>query len=496
MCPIAPALSRIRPRVYLGGACPCPLDPAGAPASPAATPAMSLLGFAPATFARRRTRALQGLGAGAMVLPSAPRIYRGGDAELPYRPDSELFYLTGWQEPEAVLVLRGFADEARVVLYVAPRDAEAERWTGIRAGPAGAAERLELDDVRPMARLADELTGLLVGADQVHFRLGTAHGAGGEPRQVATRGVLEALAVARRRGARTGSGPRGVVDPGGVLDELRLRKDAEEVAALRAAAAATVAGFQAALARVRQGVTREAQVEAALVAGFRNAGAAGPAFAPIVAAGRNACILHYDRNDGPIEAGALVLVDAGAEVRLHAGDVTRTFPASGRFTPGQRALYEVVEAARAAGVAAARPGSPVAGVHEAASRELARGLVALGVLEGDPATLFEEGALRPFFPHRTSHWLGLDTHDPGDYVVDGAPRALEPGMVITVEPGLYLPPAGLFEGLELPDPDPAAPWRGLGIRIEDDVLVTPDGPENLTAELPTDPDALEALLGG
>ncbi|TVP42172.1 MAG: M24 family metallopeptidase [Gemmatimonadales bacterium] len=455
-------------------------------------------GFPPSTFQRRRSAALHRLGKGVMVLPSAGRVYRAGDSELPYRPDSELFYLTGWTEPDAVLVLRGFADDARVVLYVAPRDPAAEQWTGIRMGPGAAAERLGLPpaDVRPLERLSSELPGLLTGADLVHARLGEAHGVGEDVGSVVVRSTVASLALARRRGARTGSGPRGIVDPGGILDELRLFKDAEEVRAMRAAADASVAGFEALFDRVVAGIDGEAEAEAELLRAFRRAGASGPAYAPITAAGVNACILHYGANDAPILEGDLLLVDAGAEVRMYAGDISRTIPVSGRFSTRQRELYEVVEAARASAVEACRPGRTVEAVHEAASLALVRGLVDLGVLSGDPAVLLAEEALRPFFPHRTSHWLGLETHDPGDYAREGRARLLEPGMVLTVEPGLYLPPPGLFQGLDLPDPDPAAPFRGLGIRIEDDILITDDGPENLTAALPTDPDALEARLTG
>jgi Xaa-Pro aminopeptidase len=455
-------------------------------------------GFSPAIFHRRRSTVLARLGSGTMVLPSAPRLYRAGDSELPYRPDSELFYLTGWTEPDAVLVLRGFADEARCVLFVAPRDPAAEQWTGVRMGPAAAAEALGLPpgDVRPLERLAVELPGLLLGADLVHARLGEARGLSEDVGALALRGILSALALARARGSKTGTGPRGVVDPGGILDELRLVKDPEEVVALREAARASMAGFEALFDGLVTGLASEAEAEAELLRAFRRAGASGPSYAPIVAGGVNACILHYAENRAPLRSGDLLLVDAGAEVRLYAGDITRTVPVSGRFTPPQRDLYQVVEAARASAVEACRPGRTLASVHEAASRALLRGLVELGVLRGDPELLLAQGVLQPFFPHRTSHWLGLNTHDPGDQVVGGAPRILEAGMVLTVEPGLYLPPEGLFGGAALPQPDLAEAFRGLGIRIEDDILVTDQGPENLTAALPTDPDALEARLSG
>jgi Xaa-Pro aminopeptidase len=431
-----------------------------------------------------------------MLLPSAPRGYRSGDSELPYRPDSELFYLTGWREPEALLLLRGFADEAREILWVADRDPAAERWTGVRKGPEGARRALDFPDVRPLSRMVDELPGLLAGADRLHLRPGRGPDAGAELRTLVLRAAFEVLATARARGAKTGTGPRGLVDPGGILDELRLRKDLEEISLLRAAAQASVAGFEAAFDRVRRGVTHEYQVEGALLGAFREAGAAGPAYAPIVAAGRNACILHYGANDAPVVEGDLLLVDAGAELGLYAGDITRTFPASGRYSEAQREICRIVDEARAAGVNAVRPGATIEEVHRAASVVLALGLVELGILGGDPEEALERGELAPWYPHRTSHWLGLDTHDPGDYVVEGSPRVLEPGMVLTVEPGLYFPPAGLFGDGDAPDPDPAARWRGIGVRIEDDVLVTDDGFENLTGALPSGPEALEERLGG
>ncbi len=431
-----------------------------------------------------------------MLLPSAPRGYRSGDSELPYRPDSELFYLTGWKEPDALLLLRGFADEAREILWVADRDPAAERWTGVRKGPEGAARALGFPEVRPLSRMSGELPGLLAGADLLHVRPGRGPDAGAGVRTTVLRAALDALSMARARGGKTGTGPRGLVDPGGILDELRLRKDPEEIALLRAAAAASVAGFEAAFDRVRRGVTHEYQVEAALLGAFRETGATGPAYAPIVAAGRNACVLHYGANDAPIVEGDLLLVDAGAEFGLYAGDITRSFPASGGFSEAQREICRIVDEARAAGVRTVRPGATVEDVHEAAAAVLARGLVDLGIVEGDPDEARAGGALASWYPHRTSHWLGLDTHDPGDYVVNGAPRVLEPGMVLTVEPGLYFPPAGLFEDGDALDPDPAARWRGIGVRIEDDVLVTEDGCENLTGALPSGPEALEERLRG
>jgi Xaa-Pro aminopeptidase len=453
-------------------------------------------GFSTAQFIRRREEALRRLGEGVMVLPSAPILVRSGDSELAYRPDSELFYLSGWMEPDSVLLLRGFADEHREILYVMPRDPAKEQWTGLRKGPEQAGSPGGIPEVRSLAHLAEDLPALLEGADLIHARLGSLPPGEDSVQGVTGRAIFSALSQARSRGARRGRGPRGVVDPGGILDELRLRKDPEEVEALRAAARATVLGFEAAFERLqRGGVGWEWEVEAELVRGFRMAEGGVPAFAPIVASGARGCILHYTENRGAIEEGDLLLLDAGAEVRLYAGDISRTIPVSGRFSTPQRELYQVVEGARVAAVEAIRPGTTVAEVHEVASLTLAQGLVAIGALKGDPETRFREGALRPWFPHQTSHWLGLDTHDPGDYAHRDTPRPLEPGMVLTVEPGLYVPPLG-FLGAVLPEggADLFAPYRGLGIRIEDDVLVTEEGREVLTEVLPTDPEILEMRL--
>ncbi len=432
-------------------------------------------GFPQDVFVERRARVLDALEDGAMVLPAAPILVRAGDSELPYRPDSELFYLTGFTEPECVLVLRGFADEARVVLFSRPRDPKAELWTGARVGPEEARSLLSVDEGRSIEELDVQLPSLLEGADRVFFRLGR------EPRSEV--GVLAALKKARTEGRAKGSGPRGTMDPGVILDDLRLRKDPKEIEAIREAAAITVRGFEAAFARLRPGMG-EWEMEAELEATFRRLGAVGPAFASIVGSGANGCVLHYIENSRRMEAGDLVLVDAGAESRMYASDVSRTVPVSGRFSPEQRDVYEVVEAARKEAVGTIRPGARLSDVHDGVVRQLVRGLLELGVLEGGEEGLIEAEAYKPFFPHRASHWLGLDTHDVGDYARNGTSRQLETGMVLTVEPGLYFAPS-----------DEETPFVGTGIRIEDDVLVTDDGAEILTAGLPTDPERVAALVG-
>ena len=430
-------------------------------------------------FARRRRQVLERLGDDAMILPASPALIRSRDSELPYRPDSELFYVSGCREPEAVLVLTGRSSDASSVLFTRARDPEQERWTGPRVGVDAAPTLYGIDRAFPVAELARRLPELLDGVGRVHHRLGV------HPSLDTL--VVDALRVARVRGTRTGKGPRAVVDPGGILDELRLRKGPEEIAALREAVAATIRGFRAGMAMTAPGVG-EWEIQAEVEAAFRRAGAAGPSFGTIVGSGPNGCVLHYVENHRRVADGDLVLLDAGAEVRMYAGDLTRTFPASGRFSPEQEAVYDVVESARRAAVDAVAPGVTVQEVHREAETQLLLGLRELGLLSGSVDELRARKAHRSYFPHRTSHWLGMDTHDPGDYVVDGGNRPLEPGMVLTVEPGLYFPPG--------PDGSPPDhPFAGIGIRIEDDILVTDEGRDVLSAALPTDPAQVTALVG-
>jgi Xaa-Pro aminopeptidase len=427
-------------------------------------------------FARRREQVLSQLFDGAMVLPAAPVRYKSGDSDYLYRPDSELFYVTGLTEPDSVAVLRGFADEERFVLFVPERDAKAERWSGPRLGPDRAAELLGADRAFPIGEVADRLPNLLEGAHLLHYRLGVDH---------RTQTLVEqALARGRALGQRRGTGPYGVMDPGQILSSMRRVKDRNEVAAIREAVGVTVQGFRAALQATAPGVT-EREIQALLESTFLIAGAERPAFATIVGSGANACVLHYVENGRRVEEGDLVLIDAGAEKGLYSGDVTRTVPASGRFSGEQRAVYEVVLEAQRAALETVAPGIPVDRIHRAAVRKLIEGLLGLGVLRGNLDELVSEKAHEPYFPHQTSHWLGLDVHDTGDYVAGGESVLLEPGMVLTVEPGLYLPR----------NDDHLAGFAGIGVRTEDDVLVTEEGAEVLSAELPTDPSELEPLVG-
>lgn len=444
-------------------------------------------------FARRRDRFLELCGSGVAVLRAAPELTRPGGGEVPYRQHGNLFYLTGWPEPEAVAVLTPYDEEHRFTLFVRPRDADREVWTGPRIGVEGARERFGATAVYPITELAERLPELLRPASRVWYALGV------DP--ATDRLLVDLMVQFRRTRPRTGYGPTAVEDPAPLLGRLRLVKEPAEIARLRRAAGIAVAAHRAAIAHVRPGAG-EWELQALLEHGFRDAGAAGPAFPSIVAAGPGATVLHYTANNRRIAAGELLLLDAGAEWQGYCSDISRTVPVSGRFTEPQRALYEVVLSAQRAALRTVRPGATTTDLHDAAVREITTGLVRLGILRGAADDLIREEAYKPFFMHQTSHWLGLDVHDAGPYREPAAlhpasvpprpdaspphPVRLEPGMVLTVEPGVYI--AATAEAAP-------EPFRGVGIRIEDDVLVTADGHEVLTTGLPVDPQEVERLVG-
>ena len=434
------------------------------------------MGFSAQTFALRRERALADLEGSVLVLSSAPPSFRSRDTETRYRADGELFYLTGVVDPGAVAVLRAGGDGGDFVLFVRPRDAAEERWSGERLGPEDAAQVFGADVAYSAETLPDRLPDLLAGADDVYFRLG------GEAEL--ERLVVVALRTARLRGTRRGVGPYGVVDPGRLLDRMRLLKSPQELETMRRAAEITVDAFSEMLAAVRVGAG-EWQLEAVIDGAFRRRGAMGPAFPTIVGSGPNSCVLHYRDNARVICEHDLVLVDAGAELNLYAADVTRTFPAAGRFTDAQRVVYDVVLAAHQSALGAVRPGATVESVHHAARDVVVEGLLSMKVLRGSRDESIAEETYKPFCPHQTSHWLGLDVHDVGDYQCGESSRALEPGMVMTVEPGLYFP-------LSLQE---ETAYSGIGVRIEDDVVVTSAGHEVITEGLPVTVDGIEALIG-
>ena len=430
-------------------------------------------------YRRRRERFLEQIGGGVAVLCAADELIRGRDSELRFRQDGDFHYLTGFREPDAVAVLTPHDEGSRFTLFVRPRDPEKETWNGPRAGVEGARERFGADAAHPLSELDERLKGLVEPGDALWYSLGS--------NAEMDRRVIELLRHFRGKRARSGKGPAEVREPTLLLDAMRRVKEPGELDALRAAARLTAQGHVAAMRAAHPGIG-EWELEAILDATFRSGGPdAGSAYATIVGSGANATILHYITNDRRTEDGDLVLVDAGAELGAYAGDITRTFPVNGRFTPAQRAVYDVVLAALEAAIAVARPGARIGEGHEAARRVLVEGMVSLGLLSGEVDALIETEEYKRFFMHQTSHWLGLDVHDPGAYRdPDGEWTVLRPGMVFTVEPGLYV--AADAEGVP-------AELRGVGVRIEDDVAITEDGCEILTRDVPVAADEVEALVG-
>ena len=425
-------------------------------------------------FAARRKQLLEAMGDGVAVFPSAPLAIRNHDVEHPYRQNSDFYYLSGFDEPESVLVLSNQHEEHRAVLFVRPRMPEREIWDGPRAGVEGAVERFGVDAAFPIAEIADRLPDYLGNVERVLYRLAD--------NEYFDRTLFECLRHLRRGGRRGVSAPETVIDPSAHLHEMRLRKSEREIELMRRAAAITTEAHLSAMRLASHGV-HEYELDAELLHVFRKHGSERPAYESIVGSGPNATILHYRAGSRTMNDGELVLIDAGCEYEYYASDVTRTFPVNGRFSPEQRALYGVVLAAQKSAVEAVRPGVTLEEIHRGAVRSMTEGLVEIGLLHGAIDTLIEEKKYEPFYMHRTSHWLGMDVHDVGRYYVGGEHRALEPGFVLTVEPGLYV--AEDAEGID-------ERWRGIGIRIEDDVVVTATGHEVLTAAVPKEVADLEA----
>jgi Xaa-Pro aminopeptidase len=445
------------------------------PASGSASPAAAVV---PAEVLRaRRERLLDAIGDGVAIFCAAPEHLKSRDTDVRYRPDSDLWYLTGFAEPGAVAVLTSHDGEARLTLFVRPRDPERETWTGRRAGVEGARERFAADAAHPIEELDELLPKLLEPADAVWYSLGTNAEMDGR--------IIKQLKKFRSTRPRGGKGPWDVRDPAALMDRWRLVKEPGEIERIRAACTLSAKAHLAAMRATAPGVG-EWELEATLDSTYRRAGGWGPSYPSIVGSGVNATILHYTTNDCVLREGDVVLVDSGAELAMYCGDITRAYPVSGRFTPEQREVYEIVLAAEEAAIAVVRPGAAFSEIHDAAVRVLTEGLIRLGVLEGGVDEAIEETKYKRFYMHQTSHWLGLDVHDAGPYRErDGSWIALEAGMVLTVEPGLYFPD----------EDDVPEALRGLGIRIEDDVLVTAEGYETLTRDVPVAVDEVEALVG-
>jgi len=427
-------------------------------------------------YARRRKQLMRIIGDDAIcIVPAAPERLRNNDSHYPYRQDSDFQYLSGFPEPEAVLALIPGREHGEVILFCRERDREREAWDGARAGAEGAVAEYGMDDAFPIGDIDDILPGMIEGRSRVYYHFG---------RDAEFDVKLIAWVNRVRAQVRTGArAPHEFVALGHILHDLRLYKTRTELRVMKRAAKIAAEAHLRAMRATRPGLN-EHEIEAELLHAFRKAGAV-PSYEPIVGGGVNACVLHYRANNAPLRDGDLLLIDAGAEFDCYASDITRTFPVNGKFSAPQRALYDIVLAAQAAAIAEIRPGNPFIAYHDAAVRTITQGLVRLGLLKGSVEKNIADGAYKRFYMHKTGHWLGLDVHDVGDYRVDGEYRELEPGMVVTVEPGLYVAPDA--KGV-------AEKWRGIGIRIEDDVVVTRGAPEILTAEVTRDPDEIETLM--
>ncbi len=428
-------------------------------------------------FKKRRKHLMELMGEDSVaILPAAPVRMRNRDAEFHYRQDSDFYYLTGFPEPEAVAVLVPGRDHGEYILFCRENDPEMEIWNGPRAGQEGAVEEYHADDSFPIDDIDDILPGLLENKERVFYTMGASPDF--DQRLI---GWVNRLRKQSRAGIHT---PGEFVSLEHHLHDMRLYKSSHEIKAMRKAAEISAQAHIRAMRVCRPGM-KEYQIEAELVHTFMKEGARFPAYASIVGGGRNGCILHYVDNKDVLNDGDLVLIDAGAEYDYYAADISRTFPVNGKYSKAQRALYDIVLEAQLAAIEQARPGNHWNDPHEAALRVITRGLKDIGILTGSLKKLLADQAYKPFYMHRTGHWLGMDVHDVGDYKVDTEWRVLEPGMTFTVEPGLYISER---------NSDVAKKWHNIGIRIEDDVLITKEGCEVLTSGVPKDADEIETLM--
>ncbi|MBI3827666.1 MAG: aminopeptidase P N-terminal domain-containing protein [Candidatus Rokubacteria bacterium] len=463
--------------------------------------------FDAAPFIERRQRFAEAIGDGVAIIPGAQEAARNSDVNHEFRQGSDFFFLTGFGEPDAVAVINPSHAKERYVLFVRPRDREMEIWNGRRAGVDGAVSAYGADAAYPIAELDDRLRAYVIDRPAIYYRLGNA---AFDRRVIA---LVEQGRLARGRGI---PAPARIEDPGPILNELRLRRSPAELARHRRACEISRDAHAEAMRYAGPGL-HEYEVQAALEYVFRVNGSPRNGYPSIVASGPNACILHYTENDRRMNDGDLLLIDAGCEYGYHSADITRTFPVNGRFTTPQREIYELVLRSQLAALAVAQPGASYEAIHEAARRALTEGLVALGVLPRGVEDSLAMHHYREFYIHGTGHWLGMDVHDVGDYRIRGASRPLEPGMVFTIEPGLYFDPEretatyhlreyredemwerrlrlGVVAAKKLEEDEKAkAPkiehpippaFRGIGVRIEDDILVTATGVEVLTAGTP------------
>lgn len=410
------------------------------------------------------------------LLAAAPPRVRNSDAEYLYRQNSDFHYLTGFTEEKALLALIPGRKQGEVVLFCQQKDKAKELWHGTLMGPDVARKELEIDDAFPVDDMDDILPGLIEGRDRVYYSMGKDDRFDNQ--------VMNWLKVIRSK-AKIGAHPPGeflMLDH--LLHELRLIKSTNEIKLMQQAAKISAEGHKRAMAYCRPGI-REYELEAELLHAFTRNGSRAPAYTSIVATGDNACILHYIENDSEVKAGDLVLIDAGCEYGHYASDITRTFPANGKFSPEQKAIYNIVLKAQLAAIEAIRPGVPWDEPHNISVKIITQGLVRLGIMNGRPSQLIKSEAYKDFYMHRIGHWIGMDVHDVGDYKIDDDWRLLEPGMVTTVEPGIYISPSNK----KVPKK-----WRGIGVRIEDDVLITRNGNKVLSAGIPKTIQEIESFM--
>ncbi len=426
-------------------------------------------------FARRRKVLMQMVGEGGIaILPSAPIRTRSRDVEYRYRQDSDFYYLTGFAEPDAVAVIAPGRDNGEFLVFCRERDADKERWDGQRMGTDGVCEHYHADDAFPIDDIDDILPGIMESCERVYYTMGLY-----KDFDVRIADWVNSLRSGGNQGLHT---PQEFVALDHLLHDMRLYKSRSEISAMRKSAKVAVAAHKRAMQLTRPGLF-EYEIEAEFIHEFRRNDARN-SYSPIVATGANACTLHYVDNSARLEDGELLLIDAGCELDYYASDISRTYPVNGKFSPEQRALYEIVLEAQLAAIDKVRKGNHWNDPHDAAVRVVTKGLKKIGLLEGTLPKLIRDGAYREFYMHRTGHWIGMDVHDVGDYKVGDEWRILESGMVMTVEPGLYI--SGHHKV--------AKKWRNLGIRIEDDVAVTSNGPDVLSKGLVKDPDGIEALM--
>lgn len=425
-------------------------------------------------YAQRRAKLIEQMQAGVAVIPTAAERVRNRDAHYPYRFDSYFYYLSGFTEPGAALVLMG-GKKSRSILFCRDKDPEREVWDGYRCGPEGARERFGFDESHSLTKLDELMPNLLADQPALHYAMGTD-----EQWDARIVGWLNSVRSQARSGV---TAPAEIKDVRRILDEMRIIKGEHELALMRRAAQISTGAHCRAMRATHPG-KKEFEIEAELIHEFRRHGAQAPAYMPIVAGGANACVLHYVENSATLKDGDLLLIDAGCELDGYASDITRTFPVNGRFRGPQKDVYQMVLAAQAAAIAAVKPGNAWDQPHDVALKVLAQGMIDLGLCKGSLDKVLESGDYKRFYMHRTGHWLGLDVHDAGDYKRDGKWRELKPGMVLTVEPGCYVRPA---------QDVPEKLWN-IGVRIEDDVLVTTKGQEVLTSAAPKKIEDIEKLM--